>query len=130
MISFDACFSYDDIPSYLDKSNFYNFIILDIKFGPSNGLDMIQKIRKTYPIAPIIILTAYTTNDYIQQAIREKVDAFIEKPLQFNFLEKTLTDLNCIGHDKYTEALTHKKTCLKIPQKTDSPLSNSQSPIS
>ncbi|WP_066633593.1 response regulator transcription factor [Desulfolucanica intricata] len=59
-----------------------DIIIIDIKMPGLNGLKAVEQIKKIKPDIEVIILTAYGTFAYSQQAIKLKVADYLLKPVQ------------------------------------------------
>ena len=57
-----------------------DYILIDIKLGDENGLELIPKLRRLLPDARIIILTSFATIAIATWAIRAGADDFIIKP--------------------------------------------------
>ena len=70
----------------------YHFVLLDYKLGQDNGFDLIPFIRKYRIITPIIVLSAHSNKSVLVEAIHKKPDAFIEKPINFELLEDTISE--------------------------------------
>lgn len=67
-----------------------DIIISDIQMPHSNGLELIQKIRKIDQECFIAVLSAYSDQHYLMGAVTLKLDAYILKPITF----LKLTSLN------------------------------------
>ncbi len=67
-------------------------IILDLKLGTENGLDLIPKFRKLRPGIPIIMLTAYAEVETAVQAMKIGASDYIRKPIRIPDLLKTLEE--------------------------------------
>ena len=70
----------------LTRYKTFEVIFLDVRLGMENGFELVALLRKHCILTPIIILTAYPSKEVIVEALDHKVDAFIEKPIDFNFL--------------------------------------------
>lgn len=68
-------------------------IITDLKMPHMDGLEMIRCLRERGCQAPIIILTAYDSFSYAQQAIKLGVSDFILKPFHDGELEEAVRRL-------------------------------------
>ncbi len=69
----------------------YDLIISDIDMPLMDGLELLDRIRKTISLrVPVILITGHVTSDYAIQAIRLGVSDFISKPLEFNSLLKII----------------------------------------
>lgn len=64
---------------YMDKKP--DLIITDIKLPKMNGIELIQKIRKTNSKIRIIVLSAHTDLDYMLQAVELHLVKYIVKPI-------------------------------------------------
>ena len=76
----------------LFKTHDPEIIITDIEMPKLNGLDMAKKIRKLSPTTQIIITTAYTSNEYLLQAVNLHLVQYIVKPISLPKLTSALKD--------------------------------------
>ena len=76
----------------LFKEHKPEIIITDIEMPKLNGLDMSRKIRKLSPTTQIIITTAYTSNEYLLQAVNLHLVQYIVKPISLPKLTNALKD--------------------------------------
>ncbi len=68
-----------------------DIIITDIEMPNLNGLDMAKKIRKMSSKVQIIITTAYTSNDYLLDAVNLHLVKYIVKPISLPKLNDALS---------------------------------------
>lgn len=66
---------------YLKKQRF-DLLLLDIEMPEINGFQVISEIQKYYSDTDIIILSGKASFEYAQQALREGVSDFIDKPFK------------------------------------------------
>ncbi len=59
-----------------------DIIIMDIKMPGIDGIEATKRINEIYPVAEIIILTAYGRFSYSQQAIKAQASDYLLKPVQ------------------------------------------------
>lgn len=66
------------------QSNKPDLIILDIKMPEMDGLETLKKLNSSldYPKVPVIMLTAYSQPELIEQAVGLGVFAYIVKPVK------------------------------------------------
>ncbi len=65
-------------------------ILSDIQMKDSNGLDLVKKIRKNDNDTMIIMLTAYSNEEYLMELINLNINHFILKPLNLKKLNVAL----------------------------------------
>ncbi|MGA1931357.1 EAL domain-containing response regulator [Arcobacter sp. YIC-464] len=69
------------------KQNEIDIIITDIRMPEMNGLEFSKVLKDNNIEIPIIITSAYTQTDYLQEAIELHIESFLEKPINFKDLQ-------------------------------------------
>lgn len=69
-----------------------NLVISDINMPGMNGLDLLVEINNRYPQTGVIIMTAYPSNTYENQAMLSGSLRFIEKPFDINTMRKIVQE--------------------------------------
>jgi DNA-binding NtrC family response regulator len=64
----------------------YNCILTDIKMPLMNGIEFYLKVKELYPDTPVLLMTAYTTNELVNQGIEHGAVGVVNKPLDINQL--------------------------------------------
>jgi two-component system response regulator HydG len=59
-------------------------VFMDIKMPLMNGVETYKKIKHIIPDAAVIMMTAYSVEDLIQEALEEGAYGVVYKPLDFN----------------------------------------------
>lgn len=76
---------------YLRSGN-ADLILLDYRLGEENGIDVLSRLKKTYKDIPVIMLTAFGTNDTVVKSISIGAADFLVKPVSrdelFNSVKK------------------------------------------
>ncbi len=67
-------------------------ILLDIHMPAMDGLAALREIKKGFPDAKVIMVTAIETRDKIEEAMRLGADNYITKPLSLDYLEKDVQE--------------------------------------
>lgn len=67
-----------------------DIVLTDLKLQESSGLDLMQRIRDTYPDVAIIVLTQYGTIDSAVTATRLGAMDYVTKPFRIEELESRL----------------------------------------
>ena len=65
-------------------------ILLDIAMPGMNGIETLKKLRQECPSAAVIMISGHADNDMALQALDLGAYDFIQKPLDFRYLERTL----------------------------------------
>ena len=69
-----------------------NLIILDIQIPFVNGLDVLKEIRRKSKV-PVLILTAFSDEEYKIEAFTHLADGYIEKPFSLPVLKARIDSL-------------------------------------
>lgn len=65
-----------------------NLVISDINMPGMNGLDLLIEINNRYPETGVVIMTAYPSNTFENQAMMNGCLRFIEKPFDINEMRR------------------------------------------
>lgn len=60
----------------------YQVVISDIMMPKMNGIDMLKRIRKEYPMTRVIMITGYVTLENALACLRYNADTCIFKPIE------------------------------------------------
>ncbi len=63
----------------LVKKNELDAVILDISMPGMNGLDVSTELRKSYPLLPVLILSALSEEAYASRSLRAGASGFVHK---------------------------------------------------
>ena len=74
------------------KDKYINLIILDIQIPLLNGLEVLKEVRKESKI-PILMLTAFSDEEYKISAFSSLADGYIEKPFSLPVLKVRIDSL-------------------------------------
>jgi two-component system, NtrC family, response regulator AlgB len=62
------------------KEEDFDAVLLDVKLGPENGLDLLPQILRNQPNLPVVVFTAQGTVNTAVEAMRRGALDFLEKP--------------------------------------------------
>ena len=82
----------DGIEALSKFNNDINLVILDIQIPFINGLEVLKEIRKKSNL-PILILTAFSDEEYKIDAFTNLADGYIEKPFSLPVLKVRIDSL-------------------------------------
>jgi len=112
------------------KSNKIDLLVTDLKMPVMDGFGLLAQMSGKYPGIPVIVMTAFGTEE-IEQRLK-KIDNFfyLEKPLDLDLLSSTINQALAVGERSFIRGINlatflqlvqlEKKTCtLKIKSKND-----------
>lgn len=62
------------------KSKKFDLVILDLRLGDSNGIDILRDLKNSSPETKVIVVTAYGSRDIQNDVMDQGVIGFYEKP--------------------------------------------------
>jgi RNA polymerase sigma factor (sigma-70 family) len=65
-------------------------VVMDITMPGLNGLETTARMKKIYPATKILILSMYSTDEYVIQALRQGADGYLVKDSAANELEEAI----------------------------------------
>jgi DNA-binding NtrC family response regulator len=65
-------------------------VLLDIAMPGMNGIETLKRLRQEAPHSAVIMISGHADNDQALQALDLGAYDFIQKPLDFRYLERTL----------------------------------------
>ncbi|HME56387.1 MAG TPA: response regulator [Candidatus Lokiarchaeia archaeon] len=68
----------------------FDAILLDVRMPRIDGIETLKRIKAIKPNAKIILLTAYTSETTVLDALKEGASEILYKPVDFNQLGKLL----------------------------------------
>jgi len=73
------------------SENEVDVVILDIRMPNISGVEVLEEIKRTDPLIPVIMLTGYGTLATAQKAVRLGAFDYISKPFDVHALKKVVT---------------------------------------
>jgi len=67
-------------------NNDYQYVITDVKMSGMTGIELFREIKKVKPNLPVLLMTAYTSFDLIDDALEEGAVDCMTKPLDIDKL--------------------------------------------
>jgi len=72
---------------------FFDIVITDVRMPGLTGLDILPGIRKLHPEAPIVVITAFGSEEVQRKAFERGANAYLEKPIHFQKLRTVINDI-------------------------------------
>lgn len=88
----------------VEKSDFFDVVITDLKMDQMDGLTLIEKVAKLSPETNVIMVTGYATVSNAVDAMRKGATHYLSKPVKLDELKNTV------------EEVLHKQKKLQISQ--------------
>ncbi len=74
------------------KGKVYDFVLMDIKMPGINGVETFKKVKRISPKTMVMMMTAYSLEDLVKEALKEGAYGILYKPLDIDkvigFIEK------------------------------------------
>jgi len=71
----------------------FDLIITDIRMPGLTGLDILPGMRKLHPEVPIVVITAFGSEEIQRKALERGANAYLEKPIHFQKLRNLIQDM-------------------------------------
>lgn len=77
------------------RAKHFDIIFMDIKMPGINGVQTFREIKKIDPGASVIMMTAYSVEDLIKEALEEGAYTVIHKPFDISTIITSIAELLC-----------------------------------
>lgn len=77
----------------LKKANEIDLVILDVRMPGMDGIEVIKRIKDMGNNIGVVILTGFSSKDVAIEALREKADNYIEKPVDIGKTKKIIEEI-------------------------------------
>ena len=111
---------------YKEHPNGYDIVITDLNMPHMNGMDLIRNIQSINPKQPIIVVSAHNETEFFLESIRNNVNGYILKPIDFDQLLETLFKVASLVKERFTKASIHAKLQQKLDEQSKQLAENSQ----
>jgi DNA-binding NtrC family response regulator len=68
-------------------SNEFDLLILDVRLGVINGLDVLEKVKSIYPMLEVIVVSAHGDMEIVVKALRLGALDYIQKPFRHSDIQ-------------------------------------------
>jgi DNA-binding NtrC family response regulator len=68
-------------------TGFFDLIITDIRMPGYSGLEILPELKRLQPGIPIVVITAFGSEEVYRKALSRGAHAYLEKPIHFNKLK-------------------------------------------
>ena len=109
------------------SGNSIDLVLLDLNMPGKGGWDTFERITSENPNVAVVIITAKP--DQLFTSVAAGVGALLEKPLDFNLLLRTVSDLINESAEQRLARMTGKETILHYHSSTGKELGHETSPL-
>lgn len=97
-----------------------DLVLTDVLMGEMDGVELLKKIKDENPKIPVVIFTAFSSEDLVIQALRLGAVDFIKKPFSFSRLKTTVECALCSISERHEndfeiESLVREEKYLVVP---------------
>ncbi|MEW5768384.1 MAG: response regulator [bacterium] len=85
------------------KRDLIDIVILDVNMPGQGGLQTLRGIKVVRPQLPVIMTSGTPTESVITAAIEEGASSFMRKPIDINYLRRTVREILEIGRGEKLE---------------------------
>jgi DNA-binding NtrC family response regulator len=71
----------------------FDLIITDIRMPGYSGLDILPELKRLQPEIPIVVITAFGSEEVYHKALSRGANAYLEKPIHFHKLKELIYDI-------------------------------------
>ena len=68
----------------------YDLVIMDVRMPAIGGIEALDKIKTLNPGTPIVMMTAYSSNEVAAKALGKGAYGYLTKPFDFENLRQTI----------------------------------------
>ena len=79
------------------RSQSWDLVLTDVELPGMTGLELLAELRRACPGVPVAVVTAHRAGDAAMAELRDRADAFLEKPIQPDGLPGTVAALVARG---------------------------------
>ena len=110
---------------YQQNPNRFDIIITDLNMPNMNGMDLIKNIQMLNPKQPIIVISAHNETEYFLESIRNNVNGYILKPIDFDQLIEALYKVASLVHERHERAQKESELAHKLEEQSQQLVQNS-----
>ena len=68
----------------------YDLVIMDVRMPEIGGMEALDKIKAINPEIPVVMMTAYLSNETVSKALEKGAYGYLTKPFDFENLRQTI----------------------------------------
>ena len=106
-LAVNAAYSGQEALDILDKNRNTDVVILDVKMPGMDGIETLEKIKKSYPLTEVVMLTGHATVESAIEGMKKGAYDYLMKPCDIDQLMQKVeeaTQKKQVHEDKIREA--------------------------
>ena len=68
----------------------YDLVLMDVRMPEVGGMEALDKIKSINPEIPVVMMTAYSSNETASKALEKGAYGYLTKPFDFENLRQTI----------------------------------------
>ena len=68
----------------------YDLVLMDVRMPEVGGMEALDKIKAINPEIPVVMMTAYSSNETASKALEKGAYGYLTKPFDFENLRQTI----------------------------------------
>jgi len=107
----NSAYSGQEALDILDKHRNTDVVILDVKMPGMDGIETLEKIKKSYPLTEVVMLTGHATVESAIEGMKKGAYDYLMKPCDIDQLMQKVeeaTQKKLVHEDKIKEAKVKK----------------------
>ncbi len=101
------------------RARAFDLLLLDLSLPGRSGLDLLKVIKSEMPKLAVLILSAYTEDQYAMRALRDGADGFLNKESAPELLVTAIRKV--AGGGKYVSSALAERLVTEVGAKSDRP---------
>ena len=70
------------------KGNSFDLVLMDVRMPVMDGLETYKKVKDIAPDIPVIMMSAFTVENLLEEALLEGAIGSLKKPIDFDLLQR------------------------------------------
>ncbi len=100
------------------EDKIFDLIISDIRMPGLTGFDILPRMKKVQPKAPIILITAFGSEETHRKSLERGASAYLEKPIRFDRLRALMDEIISSKRKEEEATKQERRTPLCVKQKS------------
>ena len=111
---------------YRQNPTRYDILITDLNMPHMSGMELVKHVQTINPSQLVVVISAHNETEYFLESIRNNVNGYILKPIDFNQLLEALYKVSLLCHERKESALNKEKIQALLAEQNQQIVQSSQ----